>query len=262
MVVTQSLAKGAVREAMRRHIETGQDLFNRLRKTGIEPPSTRRRYAEWFRNHAAVFEKDALLIAHSVPNRRKGAFAAYRLESLESDGDWRVKITVLRIEFSPGRMERLDTETLPVTISGHALERVFQRTDSIDWRVIRDYLAGAILFANAVGPAWLKSSSQQCAVLAEKGMLVGQVVDHALRLRTFLPETQLGVRWEALYRELNAFSAEHKQAINAAALGLRDEASIAFNQFLESGRHRWLFRPYIPGEDVEEDAWRRQEPAS
>jgi hypothetical protein len=255
MVITQSLAKGALREVIRKQREMRQELISRIDKVGLEPPSTKRRYAEWFRQRKAIHEKEALLIAHGMVGRRTGAFAAYSLGFVERDKDWGALISVIYIEFCSQSIVRCENDTLPVTISGHALERIFQRTDSINWSVVRDYLAGAVLFANATASAWLKSGCERCAVLAEKGMFVGQVAD-ALYLRTFLPETQLAARWEALYRDLKTFSKENEQAIKTAALGSGDEASIAFEQFLKSGSHRWLFQPYIPGKDLEEDAWR------
>jgi hypothetical protein len=255
MVVTPSLAKGAVREAVRKQGETSRQLLDLMRKTVLKPPSTKRRYAEWFRKQTAFHERDALLIACGMSGRRTGAFAAYSLGFLGTDASWTAQISMLRIECSPGQINDIESETLPLTISGHALERLFQRTDSIDWGIIRGYLAGATLFSNAVVQAWLESGCEQCAVLADKGMFVGQVLDNTLRLRTFLPETDLGARWGTLYADMKGFSEEHEQMINSAALGLRDEANSAFKQVLESGSHRWLFRPYTPGEDSEDDAW-------
>ena len=261
MVVTQSLAKGVVREVIRRQCETRGELIARIKKVRIRPPSTKRRFAEWFRERVSIHEKEALLIAHGMVGRRTGAFAAYSLNFVESESDWRGRIAILYIEFSPQRIERIVSETLPVIISGHALERVFQRTESIDWKNVRDCIAGATLFANAVASAWLASGCKQCAVLAEKGMLVGHVEDDAIHLRTFLPETQLGARWEALYRDLKDFSEEHEEMINAAALGSNEDASLAFSHFLESGKHRWLFQSYVAGKDCEEVAWRAREQA-
>lgn len=256
MVVTPSLAKGAVREAVRKQGETSRQLLDLMRKTVLKPPSTKRRYAEWFRKQTAFHERDALLIACGMSGRRTGAFAAYSLGFLGTDLSWTAHISMLRIECSPGQINDIESETLPLTISGHALERLFQRTDSIDWGIIRGYLAGAALFSNAVAQAWLESGSEQCAVLAERGMFVGQVVENSLRLRTFLPETDLGARWGALYDDLKRFSDEHEHQISLAALGLREEANSAFSKVLESGSHRWLFRPYSPGDDPEDEAWR------
>jgi len=259
MVVTQSLAKGVLREVVRKQSDTREELSARMRIAGLRPPSTKRGFAGWFRERVAIHEREALLIVHGMAGRRTGAFAAYSPTFLEHDSAWTVQISLLYIEFRPGRIDRIETETLPVTISGHALERMFQRTDSIDWRITRDCLAGAVLFANAAARAWLESGCEQCAVLAEKGMLVGRIVDGTLHLRTFLPESQLGARWSALHRDLKAYSEEHKQAINAAALGSSDDVGNVFGQLLESGSHRWLFRSYAPGEDPDEDAWRAHE---
>ena len=259
MVVTQSLARGVVREVIRNQHERRSELMTRLQRVRCRPPSTMRGFAQWFRERIALHEKEALLIAHGMVGRRTGAFAPYSLRFLESAGDWSAQIAFVHVEFRPGSIERVASETLPVVISGHALERLFQRTDSIDWNVIRDCLAGATLFANAVVPAWLTSGCKQCAVPAEKGMLVGQIAGGVISLRTFLPETQLGLRWEALYHDLKRFSVEHGKAINEAALGSNEDASLAFGAFLSTESRRWLRQPYAPGRDRQEDAWRAHE---
>ncbi len=258
MVVTQSLARGAVREAVRAQSERQAALIKRLRASGVRAPCTRRGFDRWFRKRKAIHEREALLIANGMVGRRVGALAVYSLWFHEAAAGWTAEISGWQIEFSPGRIERSDWVPLPAEISGHALERMFQRTDTIAWSVVRDCLAGATLQILALSPAWIASGARQCAVLAERGMLVGFVAEGKLALRTFLPGLGLAPRWDALYVDLQAFAEANAQPITQAALGAGEEAQAALLKFLADPKRRWLHYPYVPGEDPLEDAWRKR----
>ena len=256
MVVTESLARGAVRAAAERQSRASAAAIAQLDKVGFEPPATLRRFAEWFRKRRAIHEKNALLIVFGMIGRRRGAFSAYLPQFEEIDKAWILGIHALHLEFSPGTILEVDQTELSAMISGHALERMFQRTNTIEWAIIRDCLAGATLFLNAVADAYIESGCHTCAIPAEKGMLVGQVADGIIHLRTFLPDSDLNPRRQSLYDELLAFSARNTEAINRVALAPDDEAGRLFGELLKSGKCGWLFQPYIPGHDPMEDAWR------
>ena len=256
MVVTVSLARGAVRAAAEKQSRASADAIAQLDKVGFEPPATLRRFADWFRKRRAIHEKHALLIVFGMIGRRTGAFSAYLPQFEEIDKAWNLCIHALHLEFSPGAIVEVDQTELSARISGHALERMFQRANTIEWTVIRDCLAGATLFLNAVMAAYVDSGCKVCAIPAEKGMLVGQVADGIIHLRTFLPDSDLNPRWHSFYDELLAFSARNAEAINRAALVPDDEASRLFGELLKSGKCGWLFQQYVPGHDPMEDAWR------
>jgi hypothetical protein len=256
MIVTQSLARGAVRAAAARHSEAAARAYSRLVKSGVSAPATLRRYSAWFRKHQGIFERDALLIALGGVSRRGGAFCAYSPAFEKSEKGWELGIRKLRIEFVPGDIVAIDEERMPVRISGHALERMFQRINTIDWPVIRDCLASVTHFLCAVGQEYAASGLRQCAIPADLGMLVGQVDDGELILRTFLPDSQLSAKWQTIYDDLRRFCAENGTAMERAALvpdpGLRAQ----LRELIASGKHQWLRRAYVPGEDPLEDAWR------
>lgn len=258
MVVTVSLARGAVRAAAETQSRASAEALARCDKVGFEPPATLRRFAEWFRKQRTIHEKHALLIVFGMIGRRRGAFSAYFPHFEEIDTEWNLSIHRLHLEISPGKFDAMDQTELPAKISGHALERMFQRTNTIEWAVIRDCLAGATLFLNAVAAAYVDSGCKNCAIPAEKGMLVGQITDGILHLRTFLPDSQLNPKWQSLYDELLAFSASNRAAINSAALAPDDAAGRLFSELLKSGKRGWLFVPYVPGNDPMEDAWRQK----
>jgi len=104
-----------------------------------------------------------LLIVFGRIGRRGGAFSAFTPEFEEVEGGWDLKIRQLALKVSPGCLEQISWERLPVTISGHALERMFQRTNSIEWPVIRDCLASATLLLNAAIPAYIAAQDVNSA---------------------------------------------------------------------------------------------------
>ena len=259
MVVTVSLARGAVRAAAEKQSRASAEVLARLDKVGLEPPATLRRFTEWFRKRRALHEKHALLIVFGMIGRRTGAFSAYLPQFEEVDKAWNLGIHALHLEFAPDRIQAIDQAMMPARISGHALERMFQRANTIEWAIIRDCLAGATLFLSAVAAAYVDSGCKKCAIPAVKGMLVGQIADGIIHLRTFLPDSDLSPKWRSLYDELLVFSASNAEAINSAALAPDDVAGRLFGELLKSGRHGWLFQPYVPGHDLMEDAWRSNE---
>ncbi len=259
MVVTTSLARGAVRAAVERHNEAHADFHSRIDKTSFAPPSTLRRFEEWLRKRTAVHDRHALLIYRGMIRRRSAAFVAFHPIFMPHEPGWNLGIYELRIVISPGKIETLKTTDLPIQISGHALERMFQRTNEIRWSVIREYLASAIAFSVAVLPAYIESGCKQCAIPADRGLLVGQITDRTIRLQTFLPDTQLAFRWQALNDGLVRFSSEHQEAIAAAGILHDEELALGFQRFLGENRYSWLFKPYVQGVDSLEDAWRSRE---
>ena len=261
MFVTPSLAHGAVREAVRLSSEKSDRLWDALSRTQVGAPSTYRRFGEWFRKYHGLHEQAALLIVFGKIGRRRGALSAFTPVFEEVEGGWDLDIRRLSMIFSPGRLEHIGLERLPVTIAGHALERMFQRTDSIQWLVVRDCLASATLLLSASVSAYITAGCKQCAVPAEKGLLVGQVVEGKLALRTFLPEREISPKWRMLLSDLNAFIARHKLAIETSALTPDDEAATALKAVLTSRKYNWLFEPYVRGVDSMESAWRSRGPA-
>lgn len=261
MLVTPSLASGAVKEAARSNSAAVSAMLNELKRRRIKAPATYRRFNEWFRTNRHLHEHCALLIVFGAIARRGGAFSAFMPLFQEGGGGWELEIRQLSVRFSPGQLEFVSLERMPVTISGHALERMFQRNGTIQWSMVRDCLAAATLLLNAAVPAYVAAGCRQCAIPAEKGLLVGQVVAGELALRTFLPALDLRPRWQSLLSDLTNFPVKHKQAVEVSALTSDNEAANALQTLLRSGKHDWLFDPYVPGVDARDEAWRSKESA-
>jgi hypothetical protein len=262
MVVTASLARGALRAAVERQSQTMGVFLERMQQAGVRSPSTARRFGAWVKERQSLHERNALLILHGMVRRRSIGFAAFHPTFSERPGGWAMGILAFRIAVSPRRVESHHVQELPVEISGHALERIFQRTNEIQWNVVRDYLATATAFTNAVAGAYVASGCLQCAIPADRGLLVGQIEDRRLKLRTFLPEGDLGLRWQRLSDGLLDFEEAHRNSIHAAGITNDETVAPSFGQFLRQGHFSWLFRPYVPGEDPYQEAWRsRTKPA-
>ncbi len=255
MVITTSLAHGAVREAVRLNIAKVEAMLAAQKRSPFKAPATYRRFDEWFRLQRRIFEQAALLIVFGKIGRRRGAFTAFIPAFQETDGIWELEIEQLSVQFSPGHLERLHQERLAVTLSGHALERMFQRTESIEWPVIRDCLAGATLFLNAGIAAYTAMGCKQCAIPAEKGLLLGQVIEDRLALQTFVPGHELQPKYRTLMADLDQFVTRHHDAVETSALTSDPEAAAVLQELLSRGPHRWMMEPYTPGVDPGDKAW-------
>ena len=255
MVITASLAHGAVREAVRLNIAKVEAMWDAQMRSPIMAPATHRRFDEWFRLQRRIFEQAALLIVFGKIGRRRGAFSAFIPSFQETDGIWELDIEQISVQFSPGRLERMDIEPLAVSVSGHALERMFQRTESIEWPVIRDCLAGATLFLNAGIAAYRAMGCRQCAIPAGTGLLLGQVIEDRLALRTFVPGHELQPRYRTLMSDLDQFMTRHHEAVEASALTPDPQAATVLQELLSRGPHKWMMEPYTPGVDPRDKAW-------
>ena len=259
MLVTPRLASGAVREAARLNSLAAKAMMDALKRETFKAPATYRRFDAWFRRHRAIHEHCALLIVFGSIGRRRGAFSAFLPVFAEGGGRWELEIQQMSARFVPGDFEHIGVKRLPVTISGHALERMFQLTGSIQWSMVRDCLAAAALLLNAAIPAYIGAGCKQCAIPAGKGLLVGHVVEGELQLRTFLPGTELRPKWRLLLSDLETFPVKHRQAIETAALIADDDAANALQTVLGSAQHQWLLEPYAPGVDPVNEAWHSRE---
>lgn len=259
MVVTASLARGVVRAAANDSSRAWENALAKLQKHDFSPPATLRGFSKWFRTHNVIFEKYALLFVYGMVERRRGRHCVYLPDFEEIDGGWILTVSAVSLDCTPGWIGEAKKIELPGLISGHALERMFQRADTINWSIIRDCLAGATLFLNAVASAYLESGYKRCAIIAEKGLLVGQVSGGVLQLRTFLPSSNLNPKWQSLYDDLVDFSLRNKEEINNSALTQGKDAAHLFRTFLESRKHSWLQNAYVPGEDPLEEAWQSRE---
>lgn len=261
MVVTPSLARGAVREAVRVNGAKWEGMHRELQRTRIKAPPTFRRFGDWFRTYRRIHEQVSILIICGLIGRRRGALTAFNPLFIEVGQGWVLKIQRVSLEITPGRVERFDSELLPVTIDGHALERMFQRTDSIKWSVVRDCLATAIMFMNTAIHAYGEAGCKQCALPAEKGLLVGEVVEGELALNTYLSATTLQPKWDKLLSDINIFGINQKDLIHVSALTGNVDAGVALTTVLGAGKHKWLLDPYARGVDRMEEAWRSRDTA-
>ena len=103
MIVTQSLAHGAVREAVRLTSEKVDAMWKALERVGIDAPSTYRRFDEWFRKYRGIYERAALLIVFGKIGRRRGAFSAFTPAFEEVAGDVVEREVLADVMPFPGR---------------------------------------------------------------------------------------------------------------------------------------------------------------
>lgn len=255
MVITDSLARGLVREAVAVQSRRARRAWEELNRARTPVPDSLRGFGKWFREQQRIFQSKAILIAYGTVGRRRGTFSSFMPAFVEAPRGWVLEIDRLTVAFTPGRLERLELERLPVTICGHALERIFQRVQTLRWTEVRDCLAGAVIFAAAAVEPYVSGGFRQCALPAERGLLVGQVERDRLSLNTFLPADDLNPKWAALLRDFRALLETQSQAFHVAAASASADPAHLVSECLQRERHRWLRMPYVPSADPMEDAW-------
>lgn len=255
MVVTSSLARGLVRETIVRQSVRCDAAWARLRESGLRAPGSLRGFREWFRKHERIFGGRAVLIVYGFVGRRRGAFNAYMPTFCEDDRGWILMIERLQVEFEPARIVRIDCDRLPLSICGHALERMFQRGDTLEWGDVRDALADALVFFSAAHRAYSKGSYPQSPLPVSGGLLMGRFVDGAIQVKTFLPEGTLNARHAALLAGFRTLLCKSPEAFHLAAACGGDAAVNQLGALLAAREHRWLREPYVPVKDRFEAAW-------
>ena len=78
MIVTASLARGAVREAVRLSSAQFDAMWEKLARTDLQAPATHRRFGEWFRKHrASLFPLPGFTLASFFGCHGKGGEIAF-----------------------------------------------------------------------------------------------------------------------------------------------------------------------------------------
>ncbi len=260
MVVTSSLARGLVRETVSTQSRRCAQAWEALRESRLRAPATFRGFRKWFAERERVFQTKAILIAHGTVGRRRGVFSVYMPAFRDDEEGWVLEIDRFSVEFEPGLIHSFTVGRLPLTVSGHALERMFQRGQTLSWSDVRNCLADAAIFSVVAVEAYLHAGYRQCAVPAERGLLVGQIDDRRLHLRTFLPSQDLNRRWQGLLEDFRGVLSTRTEAFKVAAAVGDDELVGVVGELLATPRHAWLREPYVPGQDPLERAWASRTP--
>jgi len=98
MVVTASLARGLLRDTIRRESARSHAAWGRLAQARARVPRTLRGFGAWFRLHERCFQGAAILIVHGMTARRTGTFSAYLPKFEETDLGWTLSVERLRID--------------------------------------------------------------------------------------------------------------------------------------------------------------------
>jgi hypothetical protein len=259
MIVTSSLARGLVCDAIARQSVRCNQVWARLHQSGVRAPASLRRFREWFEAHERTFQGRAALIMYGRIGRRRGVFTSFMPAFCEDDRGWVLRIDCLRIECEPGRIVDIRRTRLPLTVCGHALERMFQRGETLEWTDVRNALADALVFFSAAHSAYSEGGYLQGPLPVSGGLLVGQFADGVLELKTFLQDGTLRTRHAALLADFRALLADNAEAFHLAAACGDEDATGAVAACLLATRHRWLREPHEPGEDRIGEAWARRE---
>jgi hypothetical protein len=255
MVVTASLARGLLRDTIRRESTRSHAAWDRLAHARARVPRTLRGFGAWFRLHEACFQGAAILIVHGMTARRTGTFSAYLPKFEETDLGWTLSVERLRIDVQPRRLLAWGVEDLPVTFCGHALERMFQRGNTHAWSAVRDALAEALVFAAVAVPQYLAGPYRQMPLATRGGLLAGVRDGDRVLVKTFLDETSLNTRRARLLTDFRELLATRSQAFDEATVCGNEPLSGAMARVLAKPVHAWLLEDYAPAEDPLAQAW-------
>jgi hypothetical protein len=255
MVVTSSLARGLLRDAIARQSVCSRQMWERLNKAGLHAPPSLRRFREWFAVHAQTFQSSAILNVYGMVRRRRGAFTTYVPTFHEDDRGWVLKVDCLSIQCEPGRILGVACASLPLTVCGHALERMFQRGETLAWGDVRSGLADALVFFGPAYCAYTEGGYLEGPLPVSNGLLVGQVADGVLELKTFLQEETLRPRHADLLADFRGLLAANVEAFHLAAACGDPGAVGLVSACIAAKQHRWLRQPHQPGVDRVSEAW-------
>jgi hypothetical protein len=255
MVVTSSLARGLLRDAIARQSVCSSQAWERANKAGLRAPPSLRRFREWFAAHERTFQSSAILIAYGKVGRRRCAFTSYMPAFCEDDQGWVLKVDCLHIQCEPGRILHVACKRLPITVCGHALERMFQRGETLAWADVRNGLADALVFFPPAYRAYAAAGYLEGPLPVSNGLLVGRLADGVLELKTFLQEATLRPRHADLLADFRGLLAANAEAFHfGVACG--DPGAVGLvTDCITARQHRWLREPHRPGDDWVSEAW-------
>jgi hypothetical protein len=251
----RALLHGLVREHSARARATARSVGAALRRL----PAKRTRLAGFVECLRRQLAEDALVV-QALCDKRRGELHAVLADCAVSPAGWHVDLQLLELALRPGRLPALRIGDIGVRITGHALERVFQRTRSTDWRrVIAELEPAAIMMG------WLQQPLSglgyaQAAVQTRSGLLLGEVSgDRRIVFKTFLrADEEDQIRHGDLRRALWGFWIRNGggRVLGEALFGAREtqDRLIAEAQDLLLA-HPWLGFRHLPGEDREARHW-------
>jgi hypothetical protein len=255
MVVTASLARGLLRDTIRRESARSRAAWGRLVQARARVPRTLRGFGAWFRLHERCFQGAAILIVHGMTARRTGTFSAYLPKFEETELGWTLSVERLRTDVQPRNLLAWDVKDLPVIFCGHALERMFQRGNTSSWSAVRDALAEALVFAAVALPEYLAGPYRQVPLATRGGLLAGVRDGERVLVKTFLDGASLNTRRARLLTDFRALLATRSQAFDQATVCGNELLSGAMARLLAQPVHAWLLEDYVPGEDPLAQAW-------
>lgn len=247
------LARGLVRRLVRETEANSRAVWAALQPGSMSPPLTQAGLQAFVKQLAgATADID---FAQSWDWHAAGV-TYYRIaphfQALTAE-TWRLAFVFEHLDVAPCRVVESGQILLPCLVTGHALERMFGRMNTLDWTKVRDELAPAPVVAMALQEVALGLGLAQLAVPTRNGVLLGALEADALVLTTFVD----GGRLYPLLRELRntlvaAFPPtlfEARGVLQVASEALPSPERLA--TILEHPNFGWLHEPYEPGVPVQ-----------
>ena len=222
-------------------------------------PDKRNRLAAFVETVRRQLAQDALLVCARC-DKRRAALHAILAQFAESPAGWWMKLQVLDISLRSGRVPELRLGTMPVRITGHALERVFQRTRTTDWRAVIAELEPAAVMMGWLYPSLRSMGFVQAAVQTRSGLLLGDVgPDGVVVFKTFLrADEEDQSRLVELRRALWGFWIRNGggRLLGEALFGSETQARLEQEAGELLAAHPWMACRHLAGAHLEAERWK------
>ena len=171
-----------------------------------------------------------------------------------------LELRLIDIALRPGRIPEARIAEIPVRITGHALERIFQRTRSTDWRAVIAELEPVAVMTGWLYRPLIELDCAQAAVQTRSGLLLGTIGgDGRIVFKTFLrADEDDQPRYAELRRALWGFWIRNGggRVLGEALFGPAETQARLIEEAAELlAAHPWIACRHLEGEDAEAQAW-------
>ena len=266
MIISDGHARALLRTLVREHSARARGTVRSLGASLAALPEKRTRLAAFVEQLRGRLATDALLVI-ARHDKRRAVLHAVTTEVAESGSGWVLELRLIDIALRPGRIPEARIAHIPVRITGHALERIFQRTRSNDWRAVIAELEPVAVMTGWLYPPLIELGCAQAAVQTRSGLLLGSIGgDGRIVFKTFLrADEDDQPRYAELRRALWGFWIRNGggRVLGEALFGPPETQARLIEEAAQLlAAHPWLACRHAAGADHDRECWKRPREAS
>jgi hypothetical protein len=252
-VITERHARGLLKEVIRDHSEMFSVAWMNAYRSAIDSSSKRTHIGRKVDSIAKSLEPTAIFMIKGN-DKRRGLIRALAPAFQENPGlGWALYLDTYELRIRPGSIPERRVLTSYGQITGHAIERVFQRARITSWHEVVEEIRIATVVMAHFGPLLQKAGAKRCAAPTRSGLLVGEIgEDSSVVYKTYVKADEDDrADFQRIRRDL-VFAADRLSTpmpmFLAASPADAQAAEEVFSEVLAS--HDWLMGPHRPGQDM------------